>query len=254
MRLKTFIWYLKRPIFYSYMVEELARKFRKPHRGSKDEQKSATDRCHGLAMSLEKFLIKEGVEKINIPAHLMTYAWEREHENVTGMGAGGPFEGLLGSLIISKNYKKILETGVATGWTSLEVLWALGESGNDGVLVSTDMPYPTKNFEKWVGCVVPPDLEKNWVLIKKPDRFGLFDALEDLGNQLDLVHYDSDKSYWGRMWAYPIIWDNLRQGGIFISDDVGDNLAYFEFCESIDREFSIVRKGESNHFVGVVKK
>ena len=49
---------------------------------------------------------------------------------------------------------------------------------------------------------------------------------------LDLCHYDSDKSYYGRRWAYPKLWEALKTGGIFISDDIQDNWAFKEFCVS----------------------
>ena len=64
------------------------------------------------------------------------------------------------------------------------------------------MPYPRKNNEKEVGIVVPQYLRENWVLIRKPDKPGITEALKKLNGKIDICHYDSDKSWWGRHYAY----------------------------------------------------
>ena len=51
-----------------------------------------------------------------------------------------------------------------------------------------------------------------------------------------MCHYDSDKSYEGRMWAYPLLWGALEIGGIFMSDDIGDNLAFRDFARQVAAE------------------
>ncbi len=53
------------------------------------------------------------------------------------------------------------------------------------------------------------------------DREGLPRALREAA-PVDLAHYDSDKSPQGRAFAYAAIWQALREGGILVSDDVGD--------------------------------
>jgi len=244
MKARTFLWYLQRPSFYPYMVEEIARKFRRPDRRTIEERNIATERCKKESMTLDKF---------QIPDEYTDYAYKKEDEHKTGLGAGKPFEGLLGSLILSRGFRYVLETGVATGWSSLEVLAALKAKNLKHHLISTDMPYPTKNFEPFVGCVVPESLRGNWSLIKKPDRNGLFDAFNLHDGDFDLMHYDSDKSYWGRMWAYSLMIRRLSRSGVFVSDDIGDNLAFFEFCENNNFDYVVIDKDEDGrHFSGVI--
>lgn len=134
--------------------------------------------------------------------------------------------------------ERVVETGVAYGWSSLAILLSLKERKN-GKLVSTDFPYPWRNNEKHVGCVVPNELRSSWRIVRMADRKGLPVAFKELG-EIDLCHYDSDKSYEGRMWAYPRLWNALRPGGCLITDDVKDNLGFHDFCAQIGEEPIIV--------------
>lgn len=54
------------------------------------------------------------------------------------------------------------------------------------------------------------------------------------------------------MWAYPLLWDALRSGGIFISDDIGDNLGFADFTRSVAGEPIIVLSSE--RYAGVLVK
>lgn len=146
--------------------------------------------------------------------------------------------------------KKSIETGVAAGWSSLAILKAI-EDIKDAILISVDMPYPKMNNEKYVGCVVPENLRQRWTLIREPDRNGLVKALKLAGN-VDFCHYDSDKSYTGRLWAYRQIWKYLNLGGIIISDDIQDNIAFKEFCAEEKKEPFILE--DQNRFIGIIVK
>ena len=50
------------------------------------------------------------------------------------------------------------------------------------------------------------------------------------GGSIDLCHYDSDKSWWGRAYAF-LLWKALKPGGLFISDDIQDNMFFAEFVK-----------------------
>ena len=132
----------------------------------------------------------------------------------------------VGNAVKNLKAQKVIETGVAYGWSSLAILKALTEIGN-GKLYSVDMPYPRRNNEKDVGIVVPEFLKKNWFLLRKPDQPGILEAIKMSGGDIDLCHYDSDKSWWGRNYAYPLLWKALKVGGLFICDDIQDNLFFF---------------------------
>jgi predicted O-methyltransferase YrrM len=142
---------------------------------------------------------------------------------------------------------KVIETGVCRGASSSGILKSL--RNRDGRLISTDIPTPELYAEP--GEVVTDDLKAYWTVIQKPDRVALPAAIKELGT-LDLATYDSDKSYSGRMFGYEILWNALRKDGIFISDDINDNFAFRDFCESKSLEPLIAINGE--RYVGAVVK
>ena len=81
---------------------------------------------------------------------------------------------------------------------------------------------------------------------------GIKKGLSILNYSIDFCHYDSDKSYYGRTYAYPLLWKSLSPGGVFISDDIQDNLAFKEFVEEKKTDFAVTEyKGK---FVGITRK
>ena len=75
-------------------------------------------------------------------------------------------------------------------------------------------------------------------------------------NDIDLCHYDSDKSYNGKMWSLPRLWKHLRPGGILVCDDASDNLAFKDFSELINVKPIIIDAYDTKVFkhVGVLIK
>ncbi len=114
------------------------------------------------------------------------------------------------------------------------------------------MPYPKENNEKYVGLVVPEELKKNWTLIREPDRNGLKKIISKIEGNIDLFHYDSDKSYEGREYAYNLIWPKLKVGGILISDDIEDNIYFSEFVKEKKSKFAVVKNNDK--YVGIIIK
>ena len=147
--------------------------------------------------------------------------------------------------------RHLLETGVALGWSSMAFLNAAQDNGG-GHLVSTDRPYPSDNSASYVGIAVDHALRKHWTLIREPDRNGLHKAVAKLRSQADIAHYDSDKTYRGRQFGYSVIWDALRRGGVFISDDIQDNLAFAHFVGASGARFGVIET--ANKFVGIAIK
>jgi len=156
---------------------------------------------------------------------------------------------LIYSAALASGARDVLETGVALGWSSLALLKATEDV--DGRVVSVDLPYPFLIGGRWVGAVVPPALRGRWTLLKQADRWGIPKALR-LSDGYDLIHYDSDKSPEGRRWAYPLLWKALRPGGLLISDDVGDNEAWADFCDQVDAPLIVV--GRRRALSGIVRK
>jgi predicted O-methyltransferase YrrM len=145
---------------------------------------------------------------------------------------------------------RVVETGVAYGWSSLTILLAQ-ESIGGGTLVSTDMPYPRMNNEEHVGCVVPARIRTSWTLVRRPDRPALPRALARVG-EIDLVHYDSDKTYAGQSWAFREIWAALRPGGVLIADDIDCQTAFRDFSSRLALR-PIVVEGQGK-LIGVIQK
>ena len=125
--------------------------------------------------------------------------------------------------------KNVLETGVAYGWSTLSILLSLSKRSGSKLL-SVDMPFIGVTNEKDIGCVVPKRLRSQWTLLSYPDREGVPKALKQMGSA-DFCHYDSDKSYSGKIWAFPKLFKALKPGGILAVDDISDNLAFIDFCE-----------------------
>ncbi len=146
----------------------------------------------------------------------------------------------------------VVETGVANGWSAAAILTAM-EVNNHGRLLSIDMPYPRYGNDEEVGLVVAPSLRSRWNLIRKSDREGLPQVLRS-HKEIDIAHYDSDKSYKGRMFAYDLLWNKLRKGGILVSDDIGDNFAFRDFALKVDTYPWVFKRESGCNYMGVLVK
>ncbi len=171
---------------------------------------------------------------------------------------GGPAHtSLLFDLIANTSASQILETGVAYGWSSLAILLALSQK-RQGHLVSTNLHY--REFaedDRYVGCAVPAHLRDRWTIIPKADSEAIPEALEHFPNGVDICHYDSNKSYGGRLASYPLLWRALNVGGLFVSDDIQDNLAFAHFCRMVKASPIVTPASTTNghgKYVGILRK
>jgi predicted O-methyltransferase YrrM len=231
-KLNTILWYLRQPKFYKQLFV-LMRRILLPHPKEKSGNE-AKDWCEGKYISTAQMLSEITGSEIVEFRELFTdiYAKGESLTDKIPVKMGGPGNlTLLYYLTKNSRATRIVETGIAYGWSSLALLQAIHEIGT-GRLVSTDMPYAKMNNEEFVGLVVPEHLRSKWQIVRLPDVTGLPKALKEF-DEIDLCHYDSDKSYIGRMWAYPRLWKVLRSGGYLVSDDISDNLAFKEFSEKV---------------------
>lgn len=155
---------------------------------------------------------------------------------------------LIYNLVLCFKPKEILETGVAFGWSTLVFIISKQNNSN---LTSIDLNYPTKDSEKLVGMAVPSNLKKKYKLMMGIDNYYLKNFYEQK-KFFDFIHYDSDKSYDGRKKNYDLIWKILNKNGCFISDDISDNSAFYEFILSKKLKYYILEL--NNKFVGVIFK
>lgn len=249
--LKTFVAYLKRPGLYP----ELGRKIIKNtvNRKSAFKGKEKTNSWAASVAVCQKEavlrLFSVDIEDFRQQfAEVLKNAEQREKECPIKMGGPGALE-LIYYACEFTNAQQVLETGVAYGWSSLAALLSLEK--RDGTLYSSDMPYLAQDGDQYVGCIVPDNLRKNWKLFRFADKESLPKIFAE-SSSFDVFHYDSDKSYNGRMWAYNEVYGRLKPGAVFISDDIGDNSAYQDFCEKNKIETTVVEY--EGKYIGVFVK
>lgn len=253
-KLATVLWFAARPWTYEHLLEMLRR--RATPGLSKLEATGPEANAWGGARGVSpgealRSLLGPGEYRPlgDLFPDVVAGARARVRTSSVEMGGAAALD-LLYHLVLGARATRVVETGVAYGWSSLAVLLALRELGG-GTLASTDMPYPRARGEEWVGIAVPDDLRGDWRLVRRPDRPGLRRAVAEVG-EAHLAHYDSDKTYAGRMWAYPLLWRSLRAGGLLVSDDIQDNLAFRHFAEGIGAEPLVV--AVEGKLVGIVRK
>jgi predicted O-methyltransferase YrrM len=159
---------------------------------------------------------------------------------------------LLYALCVATGARRVIETGVAFGWSTLAILSAI-EDRPGASLISIDMPYLGASSDHLVGLAVSDDLRGTWTLRRGADRDELEDAIADM-DPIDLAHYDSDKSASGRLWAYALMWDGLRPGGLLMSDDIGDNFSFLQFAEKRGIAPLVIGGPDGEKFSGILRK
>lgn len=253
--LKSFLWFIwKGPKFYSTLFVLVLTKL-KPIKDSNQHIEIATRWCEDNLSSLKECLLMLGIEEENATLEEpFSNSYKEQISRIIDSSAsdfGGPgHTDLIYTICEKLKIKKVIETGVAYGWSSASILKSI--SKRDGQLISIDMPMLKQTDYELIGIAVEDDLKKNWELRREPDRHALPKAISILKNSIELVHYDSDKSYYGRKWSQELIWKSLKVGGVFISDDIEDNTAFMEFVSDHNLNFSILEFEKK--FVGIIKK
>jgi predicted O-methyltransferase YrrM len=249
--LKTFVAYLKRPALYPELGRKIIKNTinrRSPFKGKAKtntwaasiavSQKEAVSKLFSMDTDHFREVYADTLEKANL----------KEKECPITMGGPGALELIYYACEFTKA-QNVLETGVAYGWSSLAILLSLKK--RNGTLYSSDMPYLAQDGDRYVGYIVPENLKKFWKLFRFADRESLPKIFKK-ASFFDVFHYDSDKSYYGRMWAYHQIYKRLKPGAVFISDDIGDNSAYQDFCNKKKIKTSVVKY--SGKYIGIFVK
>jgi len=252
--LRTLSWFLlKGPKFYATFLEYTLRKF-KQNKDSEYHLKEALEWCQQHKIELDELYDLLNIQKADKSVFDKEFIDEKKQiiSNSNSDFGGMGHAQLLYDISQSLDAKICIETGVAYGWSSEAMLRHL--SANNGYLYSVDMPMIGQADYHLIGLVVSEKNKDIWKLFREPDRNGLMKAITQANTrgEVDLVHYDSDKSYYGRCWSQPLIYKALRKGGVFISDDVEDNLAFKEFVEDNNYKFFVVEF--ENKYVGIVPK
>lgn len=167
------------------------------------------------------------------------------------LGGGGAYP-FLYFLVRWLKPKVIVETGVAAGFSSYSFLKALKDNGA-GLLYSSDFPYfRIKNPEQYIGVIVPNELKKNWKLFIEGDENNLPAIAREI-ESIDILHYDSDKSYLGREKALNILKPKLKEDSVIIFDDIQDNSHFMDFVQENNIQHHLIFEFEGK-YVGAVGK
>ena len=254
-KVKTARWFLERPNHWAHAWELTKRKVQRNHDRPSfriQAEKWATGRTVSVAEALTTVGLVVSCEEAipKLEPQLVEEGKSRAARSEVEMGGSGDLDLLYAATVLS-GATRVVETGVAYGWSSLAILAALA-TRSDARLVSVDMPYPKMDNEAFVGIVVPDAMRGQWELIREPDRNGLMKAIRRLGGRIDLCHYDSDKSWYGRQYGYRHMWGALVPGGVFISDDIQDNLAFKELVETHRLPCAVT--SYAGKFVGILRK
>ncbi|MCS6806164.1 MAG: class I SAM-dependent methyltransferase [Acidobacteriota bacterium] len=256
-KLKLALWYLKQPKLYPELFRRVRRKVQTLGVNHAEIKQQVAQWCEAQAVDTRDAILQlTGWTTFAPVAELFAEplrAAQKRVERYTVISGPGNLD-LIYHLTEFLQAERVVETGVAYGWSSLAFLLSLRRRPA-ARLISTDLPYAFNQDQSYVGCVVPPALRAQWQLLCGADREVLPSALAQL-RPIDLCHYDSDKSYEGRLWAYQQLWAALRPGGIFISDDVDDNWGFRDFCHCVAQPPLIVRSPATRgvKYVGVLVK
>jgi hypothetical protein len=156
-KLRTGIWFLQRPSHWNHATQLVKRKWL-PNRDRPADENKARAWATARAVSLADALVWLGLAVPGAPLPSLPTALLEEARNSavrSGVLMGGPGDlNLLYAATLLLGARRIVETGVAYGWSTLAILAAL--NGREGVkLVSVDMPYPKMNNEPFVGAGPP---------------------------------------------------------------------------------------------------
>jgi len=217
---------------------------------------SAADNC--------KWLEQTGVEFAALAQQMDTALWQETAEFATRLEAqaaetlaklghtlgGGGFSALLYFLTRQRKPACVVETGVAAGYSSQTILSAMELNGR-GILHSSDFPYfRLPNPERFVGILVDERLKHRWRLHIDGDEKNLPRILADV-EQIDLFHYDSDKSYAGRQRSLSLVLPKCGPSALIVMDDIQDNSFFHDYVTREKIQNYRVLKCEKN-FVGVI--
>lgn len=257
-RINILLWFLKRPNLYRQLLRELKSFVRRKQHPSLEKSVEAEDWCKENFISVESAFEKiyPNYSYLDIETKYHSQIAEAQEivdsKNFDWGGRGNI--SLNYNLVQAINAEFVLETGVAYGWSTLSILLSLENLGR-GSLVSVDMPFLGIKNENDIGCVVPDYLRQKWNLIRYPDKEGIPMAIK-MKRQFDFCHYDSDKSYEGKIWAFPVIWKSIKSGGILASDDISDNLGFKHFCDRQNIKPLIIKTFDTKveKYVGIAVK
>ena len=149
--------------------------------------------------------------------------------------------------------EKLLETGVAYGLSTSYILQALADN-NKGTLYSLDSVFRPWESESMIGSLIPNKLKNRWKLINGIATKKMKDTLNSL-EEIDIFLHDSLHTYKNMTFEFNLAWPYIKKHGFLISDDVGSNNAFFDFCKkNALNPIILSQKNENKSFLGIIRK
>jgi len=142
----------------------------------------------------------------------------------------------------------VIETGVASGFSTAFILQALADN-HRGNLISIDLPNTrpegylnedhivervhVPSADK-VGQVIPQHLRSRWRLVIGSSQDHLPSVIA-AADRVDFFFHDSSHAYQNMMFEFQTVWPRLSPGGILASDDIAWNSAFADFSRNVSR-------------------
>ena len=175
----------------------------------------------------------------------------KENPYPVSFGLGKNVGRLLYCLVKKTQPDLIVETGVANGFSSAYLLLALN-SIDKGKLISIDYLFMPWHTRQMVGRAIPKKLMNRHELIFGKAMLEIKKLIKKYP-KFDFFIHDSSHVYKHMMDEYEIAWDQIKDGGYLLSDDISQNDAFLDFADKVSRKPIVVRKSEENHF-GIIQK
>lgn len=150
--------------------------------------------------------------------------------------------------------ERIVETGVARGFTSAAILTALERNGH-GELWSIDLPEVALLKSGEAGAAVSPELRAKWHWVRGSSRTKL-PAILRQNRPLDVFIHDSLHTRRTMLFEMNLAWEHLRAGGLLIVDDADLSTAFATFVATTaaGAECLVQEKALSPGALGVILK
>lgn len=171
---------------------------------------------------------------------LRTVAEVKKPEGIDGFGE---WRKLLYLIIRIFKPEVVIETGVFDGLSSAAILQALEDNGK-GSLTSIDLA--SDDPRRIYANPLPPDCQPGWVIpayLRKRHRLILGDSKKILPQlikkykSMDIFFHDSLHTFEHMYFEYSIVWPHIVNGGLLLSHDTLDNLAFLKFCREQNRKY-----------------
>lgn len=147
----------------------------------------------------------------------------------------------------------VVETGVAYGIGTSFILQALHDN-NKGKLYSIDGIFRPWQSKEMIGAIIPFQIRSRWNPIYNSSSKSLKPLLQSF-DQIDIFFHDSLHTYHNMMFEFSTAWPHIRSGGLLLSDDVGANNSFNDFCSIINSDPVIYsQKKSTGSYFGLVKK